>query len=115
MPSDVNIYFGAFCDEDINKRVFHYIDNVHRWDRDILERAFELFNAPLEYLEDDGFIIASRYRGEKLRSLSVGDVVEIDKIKYLCEGVGWRKLKKGELDNSTPGSHHRACPHVGKS
>ena len=112
MPSSVDIYFGAFCDEDIKKRVFHYIDDVHRWDSDILERAFELFNAPLEYLDDDDLKIARRYRSERLRSLSVGDVVEVDNVKYLCEGVGWRKLERGELENSTPGSHHRACPHT---
>jgi len=112
MPSSVNIYFGAFCDEDIKKRVFHYIDDVHRWDSDILERAFELFNAPLEYLNDDDLKIARRYRNERLRSLSVGDVVEVDNVKYLCEAVGWRKLEKGELENSPPGSHHRACPHT---
>ena len=102
MPSSVDIYFGAFCDEDIKKRVFHYIDNAHRWDSDILERAFELFNAPLEYLDDDDLEIAQRYRDEKLRSLSVGDVVEVDNVKYLCEvddgkhachrRASWRKL-----------------------
>ena len=112
MPSSVDIYFGAFCDEDIKKRVFHYIDHVGRWDSDVLDRAFKLFNAPEDFLNPEEVKIAKRYRRQGLRSLSVGDVVEVDNVKYLCEGVGWRKLERGELENSPPGSHHRACPHT---
>ena len=111
MATSVDIFFGAFCDEDINKRVFHYIDHVGRWDPDILESAFKLFNAPEDFLDPEEVKIAKRYRRQGLRSLSVGDVVELDKIKYLCESVGWRKLKRGELENG-PKSHYRACPHI---
>jgi len=111
MATSVDIFFGAFCDEDINKRVFHYIDHVGRWDPDILESAFKLFNAPEDFLDPEEAKIAKRYRRQGLRSLSVGDVVELDNIKYLCESVGWRKLKRGELRNR-PKSHHRACPHI---
>ena len=111
MATSVDIFFGAFCDEDINKRVFHYIDHVGRWDSDILDIAFKLFNAPEDFLDPEEAKIAKRYRRQGLRSLSVGDVVELDNIKYLCESVGWRKLKRGELRNR-PKSHHRACPHI---
>ena len=111
MPTSVDIYLGAFCDEDINKRVFHYIDHVGRWDSDILDRAFKLFNAPEEFLDPEELKITKVYRRQGLRSLSVGDIVEVDNIKYLCESVGWRKLKRGDLA-IRPKSHHRACPHV---
>ena len=113
MPSSVDIYFGAFCDEDIKKRVFHYIDDVGRRDSDILDRAFKLFNAPEEFLDPEEVEIAKRYRRQGLRSLSVGDIVEVDNIRYMCEGVGWRGLKRGdERSQWVPGSHHRACPHI---
>ena len=110
MATSVNIYFGAFCDEDVTKRVFNYIDERGKRDEEILENAFELFNAPEEFIDPGEVKIAKRYRKNGLRSLSVGDVVEVDNIKYICEGVGWRKLKRGELERG-PKSHHRYCPH----
>ena len=88
MPAEVNIYHGAFRDEDINKRVFSYIDYTNL-DSQILDRAFEMFNAPPEFLRDKDVIIANLYRDEHLRSLSVGDVVEIDGVRHQCLGIGW--------------------------
>ena len=88
MPAEVNIYHGAFRDEDVNKRVFSYIDYTNL-DSQILDRAFEMFNAPPEFLRDKDVIIANLYRDEHLRSLSVGDVVEIDGVRHQCLGIGW--------------------------
>ena len=50
------------------------------------EEAFMIFNAPEEFLDEDERRIAQQYRGH---SLSVGDVVEVDGVDYLCSGVGW--------------------------
>jgi hypothetical protein len=93
MPAAVNIYHGAFRDEDVDKRVFRYTDTVGRTDDDILDRAFEMFNAPPEFLKPEDVVISNLYHEEKLRSLSVGDVVEVDHIKYICQPIGWQ-LKK---------------------
>tara|TARA_R110001583_G_scaffold212_3_gene2143 strand:- start:90 stop:578 length:489 start_codon:yes stop_codon:yes gene_type:complete len=88
MPAEVNIYHGAFRDEDVNKRVFSYTD-YNNLDSQILDRAFEMFNAPPEFLRDKDVIIANLYRDERLRSLSVDDVVEIDGVRHQCLGIGW--------------------------
>ena len=58
MPN-VNIYHGGFHDEDVYKCVFSYTDGVSINDKEILSRAFEMFNAPYEYLsEEDQAIFA---------------------------------------------------------
>ena len=90
MPN-VNIYHGAFGDEDINKRVFAYTDGVSINDDEILERAFLVFNAPFEYLNEEDQALFKKYR--PLRSLSVGDVVEINGVRYRCMPVGWELEK----------------------
>ena len=86
MPN-VNIYHGAFRDEDVNERVFAYTDGVSINDDEICERAFHVFNAPFEYLNEEDQALFKKYR--PLRSLSVGDVVEINGVRYRCMPVGW--------------------------
>ena len=54
------------------------------------EEAFKIFNAPEEMLDEDERCIAQQYNGH---SLSVGDVVEVDGLEYLCAGQGWRTRK----------------------
>ena len=93
MPN-VNIYHGAFGDEDINKRVFAYTDGVSINDEEILGRAFKMFNAPFEYLNEEDQAVFKRYR--PLRSLSVGDVVEINGLRYQCMPIGWELEKDAE-------------------
>ena len=100
MPAVVNIYHGAFRDEDVNKQVFSYTDYTNL-DSQILDRSFEMFNAPPEFLKEGDDVIAVQYRNEKLRSLSVGDVVEIDGVRHQCLSIGWDleenvKKAKGE-------------------
>ena len=102
MPAVVNIYHGAFRDEDVNKQVFSYTDYTNL-DSQILDRSFEMFNAPPEFLKEGDDVIAVQYRNEKLRSLSVGDVVEIDGVRHQCLSIGWdleenvKKAKDEEL------------------
>jgi len=93
MPN-VNIYHGAFNDEDVHACVFSYTDRVSINDDEILERAFEMFNAPFEYLNEEDQAVFKRYR--PLRSLSVGDVVEINEVRYRCMPIGWALEKDAE-------------------
>jgi hypothetical protein len=46
------------------------------------EEAFDLTNNPLREEERDAFY-------GKYRSVSVGDIVEVDGTNYLCESFGW--------------------------
>jgi len=102
MPAVVNIYHGAFEDEDVNKQVFSYTDYTNL-DSQILDRAFEMLNVPPENLKEGDDVIAVQYRNEDLRSLSVGDVVEIDGERHQCLPTGWdleenvKRAKENEL------------------
>jgi hypothetical protein len=51
----------------------------------ILNLAFEAFN-----IGETG--VAADYRARRLRSLSVGDVVEIDGRQYRCASLGWTRV-----------------------
>lgn len=52
------------------------------------EGAFHMLNAPTELLNEYEQNIIAGYKGH---SLSVGDVVEVDGVKYLCASMGWQK------------------------
>ena len=56
------------------------------------EQAFQLSNAPDEFLSDTeiGMRIAAGMR--RVRSLSVGDFVMVDGETFLCAGCGWEKV-----------------------
>lgn len=70
----------------------------------VADWAFHVFNADLDQLERDrlapggelSFLIACVYRLLRLRSLSVGDVIEVatdQGIRWLaCERSGWRRI-----------------------
>jgi len=52
------------------------------------EEAFHIFNAPESMLEEWQQYVQRGYSGP---SLSVGDLVEVDGVDYLCCSVGWEK------------------------
>jgi hypothetical protein len=56
------------------------------------EDAFKMFNAPEDYLSGGELAIAKQYRANQLRSLSVGDIVQVDDTFYVCESFGFGKL-----------------------
>jgi len=99
MPSRVNIYHAGFGG-DPDKVVYSYVDKEGRFDKDICENAFELFNAPLELIKGDyEYFIATDYRSKQLRSLSVGDIVQVDEVKWVCRPVGWQKKVDYDREN----------------
>lgn len=51
------------------------------------EQAFHMFNAPMDWLEEWQQYIAQNYSGP---SLSVGDIVQVDAVEYLCSSRGWQ-------------------------
>jgi len=98
MPATVSIYHGAFRDEDVNKRVFTYMDWGDSKVNFILDKAFKMFNAPPEVLDEDELEIMEQYRKKQLRSLSVGDVVQVEDVKYVCQSFGWKKKEEYDLE-----------------
>lgn len=62
-------------------------------DKNILDYCFHVFNAPEEYLETkEERRIAETYRANRLRSLSVGDVIQVRNRFWTCRPVGWDYL-----------------------
>ena len=73
-----------------------------------LEKAYELSqNINNSWLKNPGVVIENRYRREKkytqertiretnpkgCRSTSMGDVIELDGVKYMCEDLGWKAM-----------------------
>lgn len=62
-----------------------------------LEEAFRLFNVG----DDPDFGVPDRtalaYRSRKLRSLSVGDVVQVGDTAHACESRGWAPVEKESM------------------
>lgn len=52
---------------------------------DIAEEFFDLTNNPNRQTDRDLFY-------GRQRSISVGDIVEVDCVQYLCAGIGWIRL-----------------------
>lgn len=59
---------------------------------DACEAAFAITNAPEDALCEEWAAIAREYY--PLRSVSIGDAVVVNGVKYFCMNVGWRKLTK---------------------
>jgi hypothetical protein len=103
-------FFGFnYGNEDGNSP--HYLVKVFKFDSSrlrgdsagILAGCFHEFNVGETPL-------AAEYRARRLRSLSVGDIVDIDGRAYSCERVGWKPVNGSQmtvLDGSTAESHVR--------
>lgn len=66
----------------------------------MLEQLFAAFNEPGAAPELAG--LARAYRGRRLRSLSVGDVVEIDGARFACAPASWTELPASALFRMVP-------------
>ena len=75
--------------EDALGEPFVYEDFLSGTPGEACEYAFRLFNAPLEALLPGEQLLAERYRAEHRRSLSVGDVVAVDDVRFCCEDKGF--------------------------
>jgi hypothetical protein len=53
--------------------------------KDAAEEAFDMTNNPAREYE------RAKYYGRH-RSVSTGDIVEVDGVNYLCKSFGWEKL-----------------------
>ncbi|MFI2478693.1 hypothetical protein [Nocardia xishanensis] len=56
----------------------------------LLERIFAAFNSEPVHPDDERH--SATWTAQRLRSLSVGDVVAIDDRHYACESVGWTPI-----------------------
>ncbi len=60
----------------------------------LAEMMFSIGNAPAEYLTGSSQTVAAAYRERKLRSLSVGDVVQIGEVFMACQSVGFTEVEQ---------------------
>lgn len=65
--------------------IFYADRNVFKDPTAVCEEAFDLTNNPCRQDERD----QSYGRG---RSLSVGDLVVVDGVSYLCDSMGWKEI-----------------------
>jgi len=82
-------FFRGYHPEDAVCPVFTF---TRADDKSILDWCFHVFNAPEEYLDKEDRKVAERYRANRLRSLSVGDVVQVGNRFWTCRSIGWDYL-----------------------
>ena len=90
----IKIFHGAFNDEDINECKFeklHWTSTTN--DNELVELLFKAFNAPDHYLTEEEEKLNKEYRAQKLRSLSVGDIVQLNGRRYKCAPEGWEEIE----------------------
>ena len=62
-----------------------------------LEKAFELSqNFEHSWLKNPGVVTIKETNPKGCRSTSMGDVIELDGVKYMCEDLRWKALSKKE-------------------
>lgn len=66
---------------------YSHADNFYNGEQ-ICEEMWHTFNAPNEMLSSYQQALTQVFKG---RSLSIGDVVQVGSVKYLCSNVGWKK------------------------
>lgn len=59
---------------------------------EVAEYVFHILNAPEEMLDEEELKIANDFRAPGNYSLSTGDIVEVDGVRFLCESFGWKEV-----------------------
>ena len=59
---------------------------------EVAELMFHILNAPEEMLSEEEINIANDFRVPGNYSLSTGDIVEVDGVRFLCESFGWKEV-----------------------
>ncbi|MDN5895524.1 MAG: hypothetical protein L0H93_16045 [Nocardioides sp.] len=59
----------------------------------VAENAFELFNVGDDPAFDTPAPVAVAYRAKGLRSLSVGDIVDVNGVPLACAKHGWQEVE----------------------
>lgn len=89
MIKNIKVHLDAFGDKRENVFAF---DADHGDDKESCEYVFHFSNAPELMLDELQTRFASKWRALGLRSLSVGDIVQVNDRKYRCESFGWKEL-----------------------
>ena len=90
----IKIFHGAFDDENINECKFEKLHWTSTADnKELLELLFKAFNSPDHYLTEEEEKLNKKYRAQKLRSISVGDIIQIDGRRYECMLEGWEEIE----------------------
>lgn len=86
---NIKVHFNAFGDKREN--VFEFYADTKN-DEASCEYVYHMSNAPEEILNGLQYNLAKKWRALKLRSLSVGDTVQVGNRKFQCESFGWKEL-----------------------
>lgn len=81
---DMNNYVKV-CERKVHRIAGHTDDHI-------LNAHFDLFNWQHSGFQPNDPEVGFNRNGADHTSMSVGDIVEIDGVKYLCEMVGWGKV-----------------------
>lgn len=88
-------YLDGYLPDHVLLRVFSFTldggGHPHD-DQHVLGNLWHLFNVGDDPEWGEPAPLAVSYRRKRLRSLSVGDVVELDGRAYCCANVGWQRL-----------------------
>jgi hypothetical protein len=107
--SVVDVYFNLHPDHFFGYEHGHPVRKAFTYDApttsgliELADEAFAAFNAPLELLAPAYRKIAEAYRAAGNRSLSVGDVLQIDGTWLACASVGWVELDHAPAEVREP-------------
>ena len=74
--------------------VYSCLADASQSDDETLEQAFFAFNVGDDPLFGEPLAVAVEYRAKRNRSLSVGDVVAVDRRLYACASFGWSRVMR---------------------
>jgi hypothetical protein len=80
----------------VSSPTWDYSDDSHE---EICEEFFDITNNPSRKSEHRELV-------GNFRSISVGDVIQVDNSLYLCDSVGWKEISVFFLDSLTETEQH---------
>jgi hypothetical protein len=94
-------HWGGYVPGHPLAEVFTYDTAVSADPLEIAEDASRMFNAPPEILDEVQRTIASAYRSQRIRSLSVGDVLRVGEVWLACERAGFAEIEPPAAEKIT--------------
>jgi hypothetical protein len=106
LPS-VTVYFNTHPDHFLGYEHGHPLRRVYSYEAptssglfQLADEAFHAFNAPPELVMPVYCPIAEAYRAARLRSLSIGDVLQVDDSWLACAATSWIVLAEAPSEVS---------------
>lgn len=101
----VTVYFNLHPDRFFGYKHGHSVQKVFSYEApsegdliELAEAAFDAFTLPLRLLDEAYRLVAEQYRAAGHRSLTVGDVLQIDHTWLACMPDGWVELEQAPVE-----------------